>query len=152
MDHNIFERKAAHDLKLFQNLSNIQMGVNALFDPHRADLSGLLNTSMPLHVDKIIHKTIIEINEDFTGNGTDTRKYYFNLFDDYRHSFLLFLKGRHIRKQIGHLGLKDVMVDHPFMYHIWDRESKTTIFSGRIIRPNEQDFPWLFPSREKQLE
>lgn len=34
-----------------------------IFDEHKADLSGLLETSEQLHVSEVIHKAYIHINE-----------------------------------------------------------------------------------------
>lgn len=38
--------------------------------------------------------------------------------------------------QIFHL--EYFTADHPFVYYIWDRKAKTSIFSGRITK-----FPWI---------
>lgn len=54
------------------------MGVEAIFDPDRGDFSGLLKTSIPIYVDRIIHKTIIEINEEFTEVASVAGEYNFN--------------------------------------------------------------------------
>ena len=43
----------------------MQMGINHLFDPETADLSGIFETVVPqLHVSKVIQKAVIEINEE----------------------------------------------------------------------------------------
>lgn len=37
-----------------------------MFDPDRADFSGIVNTTKRIYVDYVIHKAIIEINEEHT--------------------------------------------------------------------------------------
>lgn len=42
------------------------MGINEIFDPNLADLSGLLSDAEPLFVSDVIHEATIEISETFT--------------------------------------------------------------------------------------
>lgn len=42
------------------------MGINEIFDPELADLSGLLSVAEPLFVSDVIHAATIEISETFT--------------------------------------------------------------------------------------
>ncbi|XP_055300611.1 alaserpin-like [Sitodiplosis mosellana] len=81
-----------------------KMSMVSMFD-RTANLSGLSDSEEPLYVDDIIHKTTIEIDE--------------------KHSET----GRSIRTLEAAFSFE---VYHPFIYHIWDRATNTTIFSGHI--------------------
>lgn len=88
-----------------------------------ADLSGLFESPEQLYVTDIIHKTTIDLKEHSEEENSDSS----------------FKKGTHLPTLRAAF---QFFANHPFVYYIWDRESKTSIFSGRVTEvPLTQDLP-----------
>jgi len=106
---NIPKFKVEFEVKLNDILTNL--GMAEMFSA-RADLSGLLEAKELLKVSDAIHKAFIEINEEGSEASAAT--------------------GFTITKRIGGVSGAEFYADHPFIYYIFDHNSKTTVFIGRI--------------------
>lgn len=106
---------------------------------HEADLRGLIDTKELLHITDVIHKAYIEINEEGTEGAAAVGKFKKLLF-----ILLQFIKLRIINIQIlhkfkgiragsiGRVARTSFYADHPFVYHVWDKENRIPILSGHI--------------------
>lgn len=58
------------------------MGISDIFDSSKADLSGLLESRVPVSVSDAIHKAFIEIDEDGTeaAAATASKHHIYDLF------------------------------------------------------------------------
>ncbi|XP_031616653.1 thyroxine-binding globulin-like [Contarinia nasturtii] len=100
--------KVEFEIKLNDVLKN--MGFAEMFTSN-ADLSGLLEVNEPLFVSDAVHKAVIEVNEEGSEAAAAT--------------------GLVITKRIGGSG-QLFIADHPFIYYIWDKNTKTIVFIGRL--------------------
>lgn len=110
-----------------------------MFDKQKANLSGLLEFEEHLHVSDVIHKAFIEVNEDGTEAAAATSgKYYFHIKNDtMRKKLIIILQIAVIDFRIDDDESNDFptfRADHPFLYYIWDTESKTVIFIGHLTK------------------
>nr|XP_002130997.1 leukocyte elastase inhibitor-like isoform X1 [Ciona intestinalis] len=90
-----------------------KMGVTDLFDRQACDLTGI-SKSKDLNVDQIVHKTVLEVDEQGSEAAATTT----------------------VRIQARSLNSRPSFVaDHPFLWAIRHRQSELLIFMGRLSRP-----------------
>lgn len=112
-----------------------------------ADLSIISNSKEPLHMSHVVHKATIEINEKLTedtaASGEILTYNKIHIINILLALFILCLRFKcdTLKVQIFIFqgstsitlgGTGSFLAEHPFMYFVWDRETKTTIFSGSI--------------------
>ncbi len=110
-----FKLETDYDLKELLE----EMGLELIFDDKKADLSGIAELSGPfgvLHVNKAIHKAFVDVNEEGTEAAAVTA-----IGGMYESSMP---PKPHIFK-----------TDHPFMFLIWDDETQSILFLGKISNP-----------------
>ncbi|NLX66907.1 MAG: serpin family protein [Bacteroidales bacterium] len=90
-----------------------QMGLKAAFS-NQSDFSGI--TDMPLSLGKVIHKAVIELDEEKAEAAAATTGTF----------YIRGLPSYHIFK-----------ADHPFLFFVIDNHSKTIFFMGRYNKPSD---------------
>ncbi|XP_031633972.1 antichymotrypsin-2-like, partial [Contarinia nasturtii] len=107
------------------NLNDIlkNLGMKEMFDEENANLSGLLESKEQLYVSEVLHKAYIEINEEGAEAASATSLNVFHLYSANPPPPII----------------PKFQVDHPFLYYIWDTQTQTPVFSGRITKPNVVD-------------
>uniref|UniRef100_A0A8C5MS25 Serpin domain-containing protein n=1 Tax=Leptobrachium leishanense TaxID=445787 RepID=A0A8C5MS25_9ANUR len=88
----------------------INMGIVDAFSQQKANLLGISDKS--LYVSKVVHKAIVEVNEDGTEAAAGT--------------------GVVIIPKMLPLSFK---ADHPFQFYITHTETNCILFSGKCISP-----------------
>ena len=93
------------------------MGLSLIFDASNADLTGLnVNPEeKSLHVDKVMQKAFIEVNEEGTEAAAATG---------------ILMKTASVR-----IPQKSVIINRPFLFFIRDHQTGLNLFSGRIMYP-----------------
>lgn len=89
------------------------MGMSIAFEPEKADFSGI-STDAQLFLQKVLHKTYIEVNEEGTEAAAATGV------------------------EVGATAMPetfDFIANQPFIYFIMDNETKMIIFSGIFRKP-----------------
>jgi serine protease inhibitor len=106
----VFDAEVDFDLKSLIS----ELGATALFDPGRADFSGISPRKDPLWVDVARHQAFFKVDEDGTEAGAMTR-------------FMMMRGG----------GPHPVVfrADHPFLFVLIHRPTNSKLFLGRIIEP-----------------
>ena len=96
------------------------MGMETLFDESKADLSSLGTTDTNLYADKVVHKTYISLGEQGTKAGAAT--------------------AVAIDKALGMLDIevKEVNLNRPFLYMIFDTETGIPFFVGTMKEPQNK--------------
>jgi len=112
VDVTIPKFKVEFEINLNDALKNLGMG--EMFSK-RADLSGILESGEPLYVSDVVHKAFIEVNEEGSEAAAATGAIFMPL---------AFIPTIHF------------CADHPFVYHILDNASNTSVFSGRVTKFN----------------
>ncbi|XP_055316128.1 serine protease inhibitor 42Dd-like [Sitodiplosis mosellana] len=108
---------AEQEIKLNDILK--RLGMVEMFDQNKANFPGISGTMQQLYVDSVIHKTLIDVTEDGLEEAAAS------------------LVRIHVRCDPPIiLPIEKFHVDHPFLYYIWDRETKTVVFTGRITKFN----------------
>jgi serpin B len=97
----------------------ISLGMKSAFKPS-ADFSGMSKTE-DLFIDKVLHKTFLELNESGTEAAAATAV----------------IMNAPISAEVGPPPPPPVKltVDRPFITAIVDRQTKTLVFLGRILEP-----------------
>lgn len=95
-----------------------KMGLRTLFDPRRVDLSGFTGMR-EFTVDKVHHKTFIDVNEEGTEAAAATA----------------IISSRSARP----LGPAAFIADYPFVYFIRDTLSNAILFLGTVQKPPEHE-------------
>ncbi|HLN60545.1 MAG TPA: serpin family protein [Symbiobacteriaceae bacterium] len=93
-----------------------EMGMALAFDPTRADFSGLLQTTEPLYIGAVKHRTFLAIDEDGTEASAATI----------------------VEAKAGSARPSDpfsFIADHPFLVAIRDETTGTLLFLGAILEP-----------------
>ena len=106
-----------------------------------ANFSGMLkyqNNDVPLLISKVIHKSVIDFNEDgteaYSATGTNQITKKLKQSNYSMQFFLLILATvMDITGQIFD-GNVEFRADHPFFFYIWDNGTKNVIFSGRVTK------------------
>ena len=96
----------------------IDMGIESVFSPNDADLSGMLNNHPEAYVDEAIHKTYIKVEEKGTKAAAIT---YFGVKDS--------------AMPIGETEYINIKFDKPFVYLIKDVDSNEILFFGVVYDP-----------------
>ena len=90
------------------------MGMPLAFTPGRADFSGICDEPGEVWIDKVIHQTFIEVNEQGTEAAAAT-------------AVTMKRKGG---------GPPVIRADHPFLFLIRDRQTGAILFLGRVADPS----------------
>lgn len=93
-----------------------KMGMSLAFTG-AADFSGITG-GRDLHIDKVIHKAYIEVNEEGTEAAAATA--------------VVMTKSLRINKEVI------FKADHPFIFFIRNKTPESVLFSGRFINPGEK--------------
>jgi len=99
-----------------------ELGVALAFDRERADFTGIANPPDPadrLYVSEIFHKAFVEVDE----KGTEAAASNAGVFTRFGASLA--------PEQLP----KEFKADHPFMFVIRDRKSRSFLFLGRVVDP-----------------
>ncbi|XP_015275444.1 PREDICTED: leukocyte elastase inhibitor-like [Gekko japonicus] len=104
-----FKLEETYDLK--SSLS--ALGLQDVFDSHKADLSGM-SGSRDLHVSKIVHKSFIEVNEEGTEAAAAT-------------AGMIMLMCMPVEEEFN--------ADHPFLFIIRHNPTQSMLFFGRVASP-----------------
>jgi serpin B len=109
-----FKMTGELDLKRMVSL----LGARDVFDPQRADLSGIAPASSagPLYVSAATHHAVIDVDEE----GTEASA-----------SSTLIASGGGAAKRAN------MRADHPFLFYIIHRETDAILFMGRVMKPTE---------------
>ncbi len=92
----------------------ISLGMNEAFDPYNADFSGI-NEVDQIFISEVKHKTFIEVNEEGTEAAAVTS----------------------IGFELTSIGDDIVFrVDRPFLFFIYEKNTNTILFSGKIMDPS----------------
>ncbi|XP_031616655.1 uncharacterized protein LOC116336730 [Contarinia nasturtii] len=103
--------KFEHEFELKLNNVLMNMGIEEIFESN-ADLSDLLENGESLQVSDVVHKAFIKVSEGGSEAAAAT--------------------GVQIVLFSGEFGQSKFRADHPFIYYIWDSNSETILFSGRV--------------------
>lgn len=95
-----------------------QMGITELFDASQADLSGFTG-SPDFHITSAQHKAFIEVNEEGAEAAAAT----------------ILIASRTSRP----LTPREFNCNHPFMYLIYDRLTRTILFMGTYKKPHKKE-------------
>ena len=90
------------------------LGMKDLFNHGAADLSGI-DGSKTLYVSKILHRAVMEVNEEGTVDAATT---------------VVDMKARSIPLQM------DFHANHPFIFFIQDKATRSILFLGRLVKPS----------------
>jgi serpin B len=104
------------DIDLKQMLG--QLGATDVFDPSRADLSGIAPATAAgrLHVSSATHRTVIDVNEEGTEAAAESMTAATAGVPEKRAEF---------------------RADHPFLFYIIHRQTNAILFMGRVMQPAE---------------
>jgi serine protease inhibitor len=114
---NIPKFKLASEFRLKKELSALGLG-RAFSD--EADFSGMNGGKEPLHIDDVVHKAFIDVNEEGTEAGAAS--------------------GVGVGTKGGDQVAPKVPVfeaDHPFLFMIRDNRSDSILFLGRVVNPEK---------------
>jgi serine protease inhibitor len=106
--------KMEYSAELKKPLMNL--GMRRAFSPASADFSGM--TSTGLFVDRVKHKSFVEVNEEGTEAAAATG-----------------VVMKRLAERPG-AGPFQMIVDHPFFFLIEDRPSHTILFLGEVLDPS----------------
>ena len=90
------------------------MGAPDAFDEARADLSGISKHSSGLYISKVIHKAVVEVNEEGTEAAAATA--------------VRGLKG-------NRRSPPEFKCNRPFIFLIHDNQDNTVLFLGKYSKP-----------------
>jgi len=91
------------------------MGMSDLFSDGAADLSGI-DGGKNLHVSEILHRAVVDVNEEGTEAAAATAVVH--------HYLSMMYHGIEFR------------ADHPFIFFIQDKVTKSILFLGRFVQPS----------------
>ena len=92
------------------------MGMTDLFTMGVADLSGI-DVSKELYVSKILHRAVVEVNEEGTEAAAAT-------------AVMMMMRSAMIHREIN------FRADHPFLFFIQDTATGSILFLGRLVKPS----------------
>jgi serpin B len=91
------------------------MGIQTLFDPDRADLSGI-TTAEQLYVSDVLHETFIAVTERGTEAAAATAVV--------------------AKASAAPATPREVLADHPFLFAVRDRDTGAVLMLGRVLDPS----------------
>jgi len=100
------------DLK--ENLRTL--GVTDLITAGEADLSGVAGEPGDMHVSSVVHKAVLEVNEEGAEAAAAT-------------AVVMMMR-------MGPMPTQDFVVNKPFLFFIVDRQHNIPIFGGRFVKPD----------------
>jgi serine protease inhibitor len=93
------------------------LGIREVFKPWVADLTRMAHVQRgELYVDKVVHETVIKVNEKGTEAAAAT-------------AIIVKVVSQPLYQE-------EVIIDKPFIFIIRDRESKIILFVGHVINPS----------------
>lgn len=92
----------------------INLGLKSMFN-NEADFSGITKKE-PLWFEQVLHKTYIDLNEDYTEASAATTS---------------------VMRITGLPSYKVFKADHPFVFFIIDNKTKAIVFVGRYVAPED---------------
>ncbi|EAZ17893.1 hypothetical protein OsJ_33443 [Oryza sativa Japonica Group] len=102
------------------------LGVRALFDPARAELTDVLEADNsgdpPLFVSDVVHRVVIEVNEEGTEAAAATA---------------MILLGA-APNAVPPPPRVDFVADHPFAFFVVEESSGAVLFAGHVVDPTKQ--------------
>lgn len=116
------------------------MGIAEVFVEGTANLSGLLENNKPLFVSEAVHKAFIEVTEVGTEAAAATSNNSHRKFKNNKYNLRVNINFPGAAMVVGTSGLsycdtpKEFTADHPFIYYVWDNNTKTIIFCGRLTQ------------------
>uniref|UniRef100_A0A0D3HJV1 Serpin domain-containing protein n=1 Tax=Oryza barthii TaxID=65489 RepID=A0A0D3HJV1_9ORYZ len=92
------------------------MGVEAAFDVHKADLSGMVDGGQQggLVVEKVMHRAVVEVNEEGTEAAASTAC---------------------TMRLLSMIYPVDFVADHPFAFFVVEEVSGAVLFAGHVLDP-----------------
>ncbi|XP_029648324.1 leukocyte elastase inhibitor-like [Octopus sinensis] len=94
----------------------IKLGLSDIFDPQKADLSGMTGGEKNIYASEMFHKAFVEVNEEGTEAAAATGMFAMDLS--------------------GYFGMPmDFDVNHPFTFLIVDNQTKMIHFIGKVTNP-----------------
>ena len=95
------------------------MGVQAAFDPGRADLKDMLEgDDRPLVLEHVFHKAVIEVDEEGTEAAASTAC---------------------VVTLLSYTTPVNFVADHPFAFFVVEEVSATIVFMGHVLDPTSRD-------------
>ena len=119
--------KLTHGATLNSALDKLGMGI--AFDSRRARFDAINPTSLPIWVDKVLHRAFVEVNEEGTEAAAVTTV----------------LMASCALKPCKPCRTFNMIVDRPFFFAIRDDDTKTILFMGAVEEPDAKN---CFPERE----
>ena len=119
IDHDVVAAIPKFETEFHTELSNVleKMGMTDAFDTGLADFSRLGNHSEGnLCINRVLHKTFISVAEQGTRAGAAT-----------------VVEVAPTAAPPGERELKEVILDRPFVYMIWDMGTDTPVFIGTLM-------------------
>lgn len=109
-----------------------QMGITDLFDPAKADLSGITGDKS-LYVNQAFQKAFIQVNEEGTEASAATGgQFVYQKNDLFINMNLLFLVALVSARRLPQM----FVANHPFVFLIRDDRTGAIPFIGRFVTPN----------------
>ncbi len=96
------------------------MGMDQVFDEHKADLSGMAGKPGDLHISKVIHQAYIDVNEEGTEAAGATA--------------VVIARPTAVRVEPPRPVFR---ADHPFLFLIRDTRNGSVLFLGRLADPTK---------------
>jgi serpin B len=95
------------------------LGMTDAFDPALADFTGMADTDDDLYISAVIHKAFVKVDETGTEAAAAT-------------AVVVGVTSAPMEPPL------DIRVDHPFIYAIYDLDSRSILFLGRVLNPAPQ--------------
>ena len=112
----LFMPQFEYEFNLPLNAPLQSLGMTDVFNAEVSDLSGLSNVNEPLFVSSALHKAYIKVDEEGTEAAAVTA---------------LIVGTTSFNPQEP----TEIRLDRPFIYAIYDRETGSVLFLGRVINP-----------------
>lgn len=96
-----------------------RLGVTQAFNPATADFSQITSDPEGLYVSEIVHQAMVDVNEEGTEAAAATG--------------VLMVAGCAREVEMP----KEFLADRPFLFLIYDRDTKSIYFLGRVVNPVE---------------
>lgn len=93
------------------------LGMDTAFNPGRANFERMAPIPPNIYIDKVKHKTFVEVNE----KGTEAAA----------------VTSVEVKKESARANFFRMTVDRPFFFAIEDRQTGSILFMGSIVDPKE---------------